>query len=579
MTFSDFVKMLKFFANESITNGRFVLDLIDESLEDVNEEDEKQILELNDCCSYNPIKSEETARKYFDGSRKISRQNFEIIGRHYERNKFIDYLSNILLKTDDNYRHLILKLKEQGFETTIDNAEDICADIFDEIIATADKEYKKPSEQNLIKDAEQENFKRLVFDILKKLVDDDNWAFKATKYKILRNEIYELVQEDIDERFDIAIENYNGENQSPAIKLLIKCKKTTKAISKDELVIFYNKVMQVQGCTKAFFITDSILQKEALVYAKKMGIGVLRIFSDEKIKWLAPRTMKEHVTYIQIEKCEAEIEKALMQNDYEILNNFAVGCFENYYGNISSMFNKIFTGYDNSYIDNSELYTKESGGINAEDIKFISTDDIKNIARDVLFDIYGEGCQGIQKVEFETLTDYLKRRFGFSVEFPKEAPRYTYPQDIYGLIDYQDKKILIYGIETTNPHLLKFSVAHEISHLVLHKNLIENGKNNFHYFYKATKESKKMETQANMLASYIILNDKPFCFEFMKLIKSYHLTNKNGHYLYLDNQRCNVSQFLTITKELCDTFDVSREHVKYRLINLGWLKEPQREAL
>lgn len=36
MTFSDFVQILKSFANETITQGRFVLDLFDKSLEDVS---------------------------------------------------------------------------------------------------------------------------------------------------------------------------------------------------------------------------------------------------------------------------------------------------------------------------------------------------------------------------------------------------------------------------------------------------------------------------------------------------------------------------------------------------------------
>ena len=79
MTFSDFVQILKSFANETITQGRFVLDLFDKSLEDVSTEDEEFILKKYGALSYNPIRSEETARKYFDGRRKISRQNFRII--------------------------------------------------------------------------------------------------------------------------------------------------------------------------------------------------------------------------------------------------------------------------------------------------------------------------------------------------------------------------------------------------------------------------------------------------------------------------------------------------------------------
>ena len=82
-----------------------------------------------------------------------------------------------------------------------------------------------------------------------------------------------------------------------------------------------------------------------------------------------------------------------------------------------------------------------------------------------------------------------------------------------------------------------------------------------------------METQANILASYIILNDKSFQLEFLRLAKTYYLTKKNGHYLYLDNQKCNINDFLNISKELKNIFDVSRKQIKYRLMELGWLKE------
>lgn len=99
-------------------------------------------------------------------------------------------------------------------------------------------------------------------------------------------------------------------------------------------------------------------EKDALSYANV--IGILRIFDDEKIKWLAPRKMNENVTYKDIEKCGKEIETALLQKDYNIVNNFAVGCFKTFNGSISAVFNEIFTKNNYSHIDTVELYTKES---------------------------------------------------------------------------------------------------------------------------------------------------------------------------------------------------------------------------
>lgn len=571
MTLSDFAKILKGFADDGITNGSFLLEMIDESLEDVKKEDEEKVLENNDCLTYNPLKSEDSARKYFDGSRKILRKNFEIIGRHFERSKFSLFLKEKLLKTDDNYRHLVLKLKDYGIESSVDNVVEVCCDIFDKIIVSADKEYKKTSELNSPKSAEQEEFKEYVYNIFQKVVEKENWPFRSSKYKIFKDELYELVGEDIDERFDIAIENYNGDNKNPALTLLVKCKKSNAAITKDELRILNDKIKQVSGCCKAILTTNASVEKDTLWYAQKMGIGILRFFNDEKIKWLAPRKMYNDTTYIEIEKCNEEIEKSLLQEDYEILNNFATGYFEKYYGSISSLFNKIFTGYGNLHIDNVDLYEKRCSNPQAQIIDYVSTDNIKDIANQIHFEMYGKNGTGVLKVDTNDLIDYLKKQFDFDVVLYTEELIGTFPQRIQGLVDYLNKKILIYGTGKLNKHILKFSIAHEISHLILHKDVIEQGKNNFFYFYSATKESKRMEKQANLLASYIILNDNMFRKEFLIIAAYYHLKPRKNYYLYLDSQPCNINQFLQITDKLIELFDVSREQIKIRLSELGWL--------
>ena len=574
MTFSAFVKILKYFYNKSTTNGMFVLELIDESLEDVSKEDEKQILETYGCLSYNPIRSEETARKYFDGSRKISRQNFEVIEKHFERNKFTKFLKNYILNTDDNFRHLILRFKENRIECDENNIVEKCADIFDKIIASADKEYKKPIELTLVSDEEQETFLDFTYSILQKLIEKETWSFKSPKHKMFKHELYELSQEDAEERFDIAIENYNGENSTPSIKLLIKCKKTNNPISKDELVLFRNKVIQVPGCCKTIFITNSSFSVEALDYAKRMGIGLLRIFDENKTHWLAPRIMNTPVTYQDNEKCEKEIEKAFLQEDYKILNNFIVGYAQTFYTDASSFFSSILEGKYHSRISNSELYKTVDNYSTKEDIPYINTNKLKKIAKHIRSEIYGENEHKTLIVKIENLVQYLKSKFDFSVEFPLYEPAFTFPQKIHGLVDYCNRKIYIYGIKDSDLHLIKFSIAHEISHLILHNALLKNGKDSFYYFYTDTRESKKMETQANRLANYIILDDKQFQSEFKKLIDEFHLTHKNGHYLYLDYQQCNIDLYMKVTDRLRDIFDVSREHIKYRLIELGWLEEP-----
>lgn len=161
------------------------------------------------------------------------------------------------------------------------------------------------------------------------------------------------------------------------------------------------------------------------------------------------------------------------------------------------------------------------------------------------------------------------------MDFSRSDFTYTFPGKIYGLVDYKNKEIKIYGINNADLHLIKFSLAHEISHLILHSSLLKSGKDSFYYFCENTKASKRMEKQANLLASYIILDDDAFKEMFIKTVQPFYLTPQRGYYLYLDSQECNVKQFLKITDKLMYIFDVSRDVIKVRLMELGWLKLPE----
>lgn len=572
MTFSCFVKILKSFVDVKMSKGRFVIELLDESLEDVEKADEKFVMAKNGCLSYNPIGHESTANKLFNGSRQISRENFKIIGRHYERNKFIAFIDKRLMKNDDNYRILALKLNECGVKCDEENVVETCADIFEEIIANSDGKYKKRSEISPVTDSDQSEFKGFVHSILEKMVEEKDWPFRSPRYKIFKDKPYELLQEGMTESFDIVIENYNSDNPTPSMTLLIRCQKSREPVTKDKLVLFVNKVRQVSGCCKALFVTNSSIEDSAFQYAVRFGVAVLRIFDEEKRCWLAPRIMDERLTYIEVEKCEREIQKALFQENYKITNNFAVGYYEGYYGDLSSFFNKIFTDTEYSRVGNVDLLANGCTGANETKLRYLCAEDLRRTANAVRYDIYGNKGDEIKNVESAILIQYINHRFGFNVEFPREEPVFTFPQKVRGLVDYENRKILIYGIDDVDLHLLKFSIAHEISHLVLHCRLLEHSKSNFVYFYEATKESERMESQANRLASYILLNDALFQMEFKKLAFQHDLHPRKGYYLYLDRQECNVNQFLQISGSLASIFDVSREQIKYRLLELCWLR-------
>lgn len=53
------------------------------------------------------------------------------------------------------------------------------------------------------------------------------------------------------------------------------------------------------------------------------------------------------------------------------------------------------------------------------------------------------------------------------------------------------------------------------------------------------------------------------------------LKNRGFGYLYLDEQSCNISNFMAVTQELQSIYDVSTEALKIRLQRLGILNIPE----
>lgn len=412
---------------------------------------------------------------------------------------------------------------------------------------------------------------------MQKTVIQDIWPFQSHHYAIFKDETYYLVQDDKKECFDISIENYNGENDFPALKLLISCKKTTIGISKDELILFERKVNDISGCCKAIVISNSSFHEDALQYAQKKGIGLLRVFDDDKIKWLAPRKLQNKTTNKTIEKSNLEIEKALCQSDYSILNNFIVGYSDSFFSNLSCFLNSFNSKEKLPYVENSDLLCTKNISTN-EDFKQYTNEELRAIANHVRSNIYGNSHSQVKKVKTDDLINYIEDKFHFTTHFYKNELYTTSNDKIDALVDYERKEIMIYNTDNTNSHLIKFSIAHELSHLILHSDLLEDGKSNFFFFYKSKKESHNIETQANKLANYLILSDDILPIEFMRIANDLSLNPKNGHYLYLDNQKCNRDLFRQVSDILSNLFDVSREQIKIRLSEHGWLMESEKQS-
>lgn len=166
-------------------------------------------------------------------------------------------------------------------------------------------------------------------------------------------------------------------------------------------------------------------------------------------------------------------------------------------------------------------------------------------AKDLLAD---RGCANQIPVPVERIAASL----GAAVRYqPFEA------DDISGLLLRQDGQRPIIGVNSVNASVRqRFTIAHEIGHLLLHegKGLILDRlvRVNFRDAVSST-ATDRQEREANAFAAALLMPDEQIIQQLQHLTSGTHKSDTK------------------IVQSLAKAFDVSRQAMEFRLINLGLL--------
>ena len=150
------------------------------------------------------------------------------------------------------------------------------------------------------------------------------------------------------------------------------------------------------------------------------------------------------------------------------------------------------------------------------------------------------------------------------------APNYKFnfvemQEDCLGKCDFKEHVITINS--ALSEHRQNFTIAHELGHIALHSSIVENllsiddresDKNTI--ISKST--HGKMEHQANIFASFLLMPNVPFYTEVDKLFGEYRISTGR---LYHDYQPCNIRDCNIVIGALSAKFNVSKEAVVVRL--------------
>lgn len=418
-----------------------------------------------------------------------------------------------------------------------------------------------------------DEFENKVYKLFSTMLEDGNFFIPFSNSKIFQKKRYYSEQRKDDIIFDIAIESYIPGQETPSLIVFIECKKYSGKVPISDIEEFHSKVSQIApNANKAILVTNNSFSESGMAYARSNHIALVRYFDDKNIKWMVTRETLDYVTYLEIESAENEIMEAFRTEDYKILNNNIIFFNErpiyNYLGFIDSIYNN---ENKHGHISNYTLYEKLYGNKIEENItNFIDEKELVKIAnnfRDKLFSDYNFKGTNIPQ---DLLIKYLLDKQSFIVKYVDDL-HITQPMQYLAYIDYENKTIYVLNDILKYENRLKFTLVHEISHLLLHRKLL-GLKSNKELLFITGKEKEKIELQANKLTSYILLPPDELSNELRKIIIEFKLNSNRGYYIYLDSQSCNIQQWNIIANRLSNIFGVSKEVLKIRLQELGFLK-------
>lgn len=191
--------------------------------------------------------------------------------------------------------------------------------------------------------------------------------------------------------------------------------------------------------------------------------------------------------------------------------------------------------------------------------------------------------KALEKPQAINVLDFMKLacdKFGY--KFEVASLKTIGNQKAVGCVDNKNKKVLLdldIASQAGVSYSCFFVTAHELGHLVLHRQYFENGKTPYDYsdMEDGFPINSRLEWQANRFASELLLPRKMV--EVLVNTASLQLgITRNFGKIYVDGQQCNYDILNSICNMLASVFMVSKTVAQIRLKELGLIigEEPKK---
>ena len=394
--------------------------------------------------------------------------------------------------------------------------------------------------------AKGDAFEERVFKIFQKLLQAEALPINCKRSQIYRKKKYISKESKKEIVFDIAIESFMPDSEEIANLTLIECKDYASPIEDSKIRDFIFRMHEV-GANKGYFFTTSRFQSGVLEIAKTNHVGLVVVGNTDELHWKTRRIS--------------------IKDKYEVFSDVI----------------KTITGLpserDYPFVAISEDYYTNFFDFLHDDIglQFQQSLSIDYLTNEQILDVINNESQLLQStnivVQDADLLEFASKK-GYSVNTS------ALPNKVLGEIDFESKTILVSDTLQKGSPRWRFTVAHELGHIVLHSKAIlqSNIKAIEEYIDDEMAESAnisnktiaRMEIQANSFASLLLL--PPYQFELAYKALFIKGGIRNYPELYLEGQKCNVDTSKWIIQHLSAYFMVSKTAILKRLAELDYLR-------
>lgn len=381
-------------------------------------------------------------------------------------------------------------------------------------------------------------FEERVYNIIQNLLQTQEIPLNNKQSKVYSKKRYRSKESGSDIVFDISIETTVPDSDEIALFTLIECKDYSSSISVGKMRDFIYRIGEV-GAHKGYFFTTSSFQKGARDLALKNHIGLAVVNPDDTVNWNLRRISIRDKFEIQ-----------------EDVFNIIIGQ--------SSIKHYDFVAEGKSYYTNFyDFLSYELGLSLSQPLKI----DYKNEQ-----EIYKILCDklGLKQDTHSVIID--DELIGFITGQKYELQKSSLPKRVLGTIDFNKKTVTISDELQEGSPRWRFTVAHELGHIILHSEAIVQAKTilmedcadeNVPDVEVSGDIIKRMEIQANLFASFLLIPPQMFLGEYYRLFEIKGI--RNFPYLQIDSQPCNIQLFNWVTGSLSKQFNVSKASVEKRL--------------